>query len=170
MDTYSPVARVTRRRMLSLMTLALSAFVALGAMPAMAAPPSKVTVVAAGEIQPTGNPLVFELEGFAVGTRVGAMRYDGLVQITDIDEETGVITDTLTETFTAPNGDTLTILCIQVATPVADGVYEGVDTWTVIGGTGKYAGATGSGTGTTQVDLNNLTFGKQLTGVISVKP
>lgn len=38
---------------------------------------------------------------------------------------------------------------------------------TVIGGTGQCAGATGSGTGTTYVDLNQGTFAKVLSGRIS---
>ena len=35
------------------------------------------------------------------------------------------------------------------------GVFVGTDQWTVIGGTGRFAGATGSGTGVTHIDLNN---------------
>ena len=35
------------------------------------------------------------------------------------------------------------------------GVFVGTDQWTVIGGTGRFGGATGSGTGVTHIDLNN---------------
>ncbi len=56
-------------------------------------------------------------------------------------------------------------------TPVAGspGLFLGTDSWTVIGGTGKFAGATGSGTGVTHVDLNpsKLTFTKDFTGTIT---
>ena len=80
---------------------------------------------------------------------------------------TGSNTDTLTETFTAANGDTLTILCNQVIEEISPGVFHGTDTWTVIGGTGRFSDATGSGTGHTYVDLNAGTFTKELTGVIA---
>ena len=36
-----------------------------------------------------------------------------------------MITDTLVETLTAANGDTVTLLCHQVATPVSPGVLHG---------------------------------------------
>jgi hypothetical protein len=81
---------------------------------------------------------------------------------------TSPTTDTLTETLTAANGDTLTILCNQVIEETGvPGVLHGTDTWTVIGGTGRFSNATGSGTGETNVDLNAGTFTKQMTGVIS---
>lgn len=92
------------------------------------------------------------------------MSYNADVEITSVDPVTGIITDVLTETFIAPNGDTLTILCNQTARPVDPGVYVGTDEWTVIGGTGRFSGATGSGTGTTNVDLNTGTFTKSLVG------
>jgi hypothetical protein len=72
-----------------------------------------------------------------------------------------VITDTLHETLTAANGDTVTITCHQVADPTkTSGVYLGIDKWTVTGGTGQFSGATGSGVGKTSINLNNDTFGK----------
>jgi hypothetical protein len=37
----------------------------------------------------------------------------------------------------------------------------------VAGGTGRFSGATGSGTGDTTVDLSSLTFTKEGTGTIS---
>jgi hypothetical protein len=69
--------------------------------------------------------------------------------------------------LTAPNGDSLTLLCHQSATPIGNtGVLHGVDQWTVIGGTGKYAHAIGSGTGST--DIYNLKrFAKLDTGTIT---
>jgi hypothetical protein len=46
-------------------------------------------------------------------------------------------------------------------------VYHGTDVWTVSGGTGRFSGATGSGTGDTTVDLTNLTFTQDGTGSIT---
>jgi hypothetical protein len=71
------------------------------------------------------------------------------------------------ETLTAANGDTLTLRCDQTATPKKPGVLHGVDTWTVIGGTGRFANASGSGTGTTDADLNKGTFTKMMSGSIT---
>jgi hypothetical protein len=80
---------------------------------------------------------------------------------------TGPNTDTLTETLTAANGDTLVTLYEQILEEIGPGIYRGTDTWTVIGGTGRFSNASGSGSGETSVDLNTGTFTKELTGVIS---
>jgi hypothetical protein len=67
----------------------------------------------------------------------------------------GALTDTLTEKLTAANGDKLTVLCRETATPTGStGVLHGVDRWTVIGGTGRFSDAAGSGTGKTCVYLH----------------
>lgn len=81
-------------------------------------------------------------------------------------DENGVITDVLIETFTAASGDTLSIRCDQVVVTGDGGLFHGTDTWMVIGRTGRFEDATGSGTGTTVVD-NLETFTKELTGTIS---
>lgn len=119
-----------------------------------------------GTVTPTSE-VSFVLAGTGKASHLGKVGYQGVVQITDEDKDTGVITDILTETFTAANGDTLTLLCNQVATPVAPGVYDGVDQWTVMGGTGRFENAEGSGTASTHVDLNAGTFTKELTGTIA---
>ena len=98
---------------------------------------------------------------------MGAFTYVGNVTVTSMDPDSGVITDILIETLVLANGDLVVIRCDQVATPLPSGVLVGSDTWTVIGGTGRYQGATGSGTGTTYVDLEAGTFTKVLSGVIS---
>jgi hypothetical protein len=133
-----------------------------------ATPKPPVLAVAAGTVTPTG-PSTFELGGIALSSRLGASSYAGNVTITAMDDA-GVITDVLIETFTAANGDSLTILCNQVAVPIAPGIYRGTDTWTVLGGTGRFAGASGSGTGVTDVDLNTWTFTKTLLGSITIAP
>ena len=136
----------------------------LSAMPAFAAPPSSVTVVVDGTVAPTGAT-AFELEGVGVGSRIGAFTYHGDVEITGV-TATG-LTTTLIETLNLGNGDTVTILCLQEAVEAGPGLFVGSDTWTVIGGTGRYSNATGSGTGTTNVDLNAGTFIKVLNGTIN---
>ena len=48
------------------------------------------------------------------------------------------------ETFTAANGDTLTATVDGQATPVSPGVLSTVEVYTITGGTGRFADATGS--------------------------
>jgi len=111
------------------------------------------------------GPTSAALNGSGISAFLGLTAYAASVsEITPTDIG---LTDVLVETLTAANGDTITILCKQVAIQQASGVFQGSDEWTVIGGTGRFAGASGSGTGITHVDLNNGTFSKQLTGIIS---
>jgi hypothetical protein len=81
----------------------------------------------------------------------------------------GGFTDTLIETLTAANGDTLTVKCIDVATPIPGrpGMYQGKGQWTVTGGTGRFSGVTGSGSADALIDLNQNVFSKQSNGTIS---
>ena len=113
----------------------------------------------------TGTSLA--LAGTGNASHLGKVSYKGSGEITSEHPVTGVITDTLTETLTAANGDKLTILCRQVATPTSPGVYNGTDHWTVTGGTGRFSGATGSGGGDTHANLNADTFTKAATGTIT---
>ena len=104
----------------------------------------------------------FTLNGAGKASHLGKVSYTAVGQITS------ATTDVLTETFTVANGDTLTILCNQVLEDLGGGVlFHGTDTWVVIGGTGRFSGATGSGTGATYVDLNVGRFTKELAGTIS---
>jgi hypothetical protein len=121
--------------------------------------PFKASV--SGTVTLTGQ-LTFELAGSGKASHLGKVKSyqaDGSF--------TGPNTDTLTETLTAANGDTLIILCNQVLEEISPGVFRGTDTWTVIGGTGRFSAATGSGTGETNVDLNAGTFIKEMSGTIS---
>jgi hypothetical protein len=129
--------------------------------------PFKASVV--GTLAPTG-PGAFHLTGAGRAIHLGNVKtYVADVQITGGDPVNGPLSDVLTETLTAANGDTITIVCQQVATPVSPGspVLDGTDTWTVVGGTGRFSDASGSGTGHTHADLGQGTFTKEMTGSIS---
>ena len=69
---------------------------------------------------------------------------------------------TFTETLTAANGDTLTL--VDNITIVSSTQATGV--WTVTGGTGRFAGATGSGTSLT-THTGGVAFTQTWTGSIS---
>ena len=117
-----------------------------------------------GAVAVTG-PTSAVLNGSGMASHLGNTAYTG--NVSDITPTASGFTDVLVETLTAANGDTITILCNQVAVQESPGVFVGTDEWTVIGGTGRFEGATGQGTGVTHIDLNNGTFDKQLTGTIS---
>lgn len=142
-------------------------FVLMGVTPAQAAAsqPTPLKADVSGTVVSTG-PGSFALTGAGNSTKLGRLADTGSVHITNVDAN-GVITDVMIETLTAANGDTLTLRCDQTATPSKPGVLHGVDTWTVIGGTGRFANATGSGTGTTDADLNKGKFTKSMTGSIA---
>ncbi|MBM2811515.1 MAG: hypothetical protein HW416_2274 [Chloroflexi bacterium] len=158
-----------RWRLLPLVAVLALGLVGIGANSVSAAAP-KVPVKASvsGTVSPTGLSPTYVLAGTGTASHLGKVKsYKANVVITGGNPVTGPITDTLTETLTAANGDTLTILCQQVASLISPGVFHGVDQWTVIGGTGRFSGATGSGTGDTYIDLNVGTFTKALTGAIT---
>ena len=69
---------------------------------------------------------------------------------------------TFTETLTAANGDKLTLLD---STTIVSG-SEATGTWTVVSGTGRFTGATGSGTSDT-IHTGGSNFTQTWTGTIS---
>ena len=58
-------------------------------------------------------------------------------------------------TFTAANGDTLTTTVVGRATPTTPGVLSIVEDYTITGGTGRFAGATGTFTLQSTLDPDN---------------
>jgi len=73
------------------------------------------------------------------------------------------------ETLTAANGDTLVLTGPHdIGCPTGrPNAVHGTGDWTVTGGTGRFAGATGQGTFDGRADFNQGTFSFQLTGTIS---
>jgi hypothetical protein len=70
-------------------------------------------------------------------------------------------------TATAPNGDTLTYFLSAQFCPDASGVFNGVGTYQITGGTGKFAQATGSGQFIGLADFGAATYDCLLSGTIS---
>lgn len=72
------------------------------------------------------------------------------------------------DTFTAANGDrVMTAITMQLC-PIAPGIYHGVGTYFVTGGTGRFAGATGSGVFDGTGNFNTGTIICVLNGTISM--
>jgi hypothetical protein len=69
--------------------------------------------------------------------------------------------------FTAANGDTLTADFTGTATPIAPGVLYIEETATITGGTGRFAGASGSFTVERLFDIGAGTTTGSFTGTIS---
>ena len=74
-----------------------------------------------------------------------------------------------TETLTAANGDTLTIVSTDVACPIPglNLAFHGTGHWVVTGGTGRFAGASGQGTLDGHSDFGAGTFQFTVTGSVS---
>ncbi len=72
------------------------------------------------------------------------------------------------ETLTAANGDTLVLTGDHdQGCPTGPNAVHGTGDWTVTGGTGRFAGATGQGTFDGVADFGQGTFSFRLTGAIS---
>lgn len=139
--------------------------------PAARAVPFEASV--SGSILPDADGVTFELVGDEaidlVAWGMGEIAYAAQGTLTEFSDDGVPTRDVLTETLTAANGDTLTIRCEQVLERIGPGVFRGTDTWAVVGGTGRFSGATGEGGGETFVDLAAGTFAKELTGSIAYR-
>jgi hypothetical protein len=77
------------------------------------------------------------------------------------------------EILTAADGDQLTLTILDKPCPVdgEPGIYDGISTYSITGGTGRFAGASGKGMFDGRGDFtdpNNLTFTYTFNGTISI--
>ncbi|HJQ43901.1 MAG TPA: hypothetical protein VJ831_12505 [Jatrophihabitantaceae bacterium] len=147
--------------------------VGVGAQAASAATSVPLKAFYSGTFTPTST-------GFAVGgtghaTTLGNSSNQGTVVIQSQPNPscptTGfvVIND---ETLTAADGDQLTLSILDQPCPVTGepGIYDGVSTYHVTGGTGRFAGASGQGWFDGRGDFtdpNHLTFTYTFNGTVS---
>jgi hypothetical protein len=98
-----------------------------------------------GTIAFSGNTATTAGTGNA--TLMGRIRSEGGLTIVgqpSCGNEVGFAAE-MQDTFTAANGDkVMTAITMQLC-PIAEGIYHGVGTYVVTGGTGRFANATGSG-------------------------
>ena len=109
--------------------------------------------------------------GTGNATHMGRIASDGNLAIVGaascIDNEVGFAAE-MQDTFTAANGDkVMTAITMQLC-PIAPGIYHGVGTYVVTGGTGRFANATGSGVFDGTGNFNTGTIICALTGTISI--
>jgi hypothetical protein len=155
------------RRRLLFVTLA-AGLLGLGAQPASAAsshPTFKATFSGAISFNADGT---ISFVGSGSATRMGHITNHGTIVISGNGSCPGGKTNTNTETLTDNDGNTLTITSQDVGCPVSPGLFHGMGNWTVTGGTGRYARASGSGTTDGYTDFNSGTFTMTLIGTLSI--
>ena len=147
--------------------LALAALVVLGLAGPVAAGdqvPFKGSLDGVAKVTPRTPPFVFvNIEGEGHATHLGNFE----VSIPHVaNRSNGAAAGSFV--FTAANGDTLTADFIGQATPTdVPGVRSIVATATITGGTGRFAGATGSFFGEGLTDMVHGTFTESFDGTIS---
>ena len=100
---------------------------------------------AEGHIAPTSETTT-AWSGTGLATHLGTVAGAGSIAITGGDESCpGGLANVHTATLTAADGATLTLTSSDVACPVSAHEFQGSGHWTVTGGTGRFAGVTGSG-------------------------
>lgn len=153
---------IVRRPAFSIFAVvALALAVAGNSASAMTSVPIKATVTASLSIT-NGT----ELTLLGIGDQMTASHLGKISYSASGTYDPTTATDVLTETLVAANGDTLILLCFQTLT-IAPPLATGIDTATVIGGTGRFSGATGTLSGTTSIDLNTGIVIKTFAGTIS---
>lgn len=122
------------------LVMALAVATSVGPAAAADLVPFKGSLEATATVTPLEPPVAsVVIDGSGIATQLGryTLHFPHLVN-----QATRVGTGTYT--FTAANGDTLTADVTGQATLVAPGVLSVAETATITGGTGRFAGATGS--------------------------
>ena len=116
------------------------------------------------------SPSTATTAGTGNATHMGRISSDGNLTIVGEvncnDNEVGFAAE-MQDTFTAANGDTVTTAITMQLCPIAPGIYHGVGTYIVTGGTGRFANATGSGLFDGTGNFNTGTIICALNGTIS---
>jgi hypothetical protein len=111
--------------------------------------------------------------GSGQATHLGAITESAVVMVdfSTLNPATGCADEIRTSTLTAANGDQITLqgpsVAVRNCLPFASPTWQ--DLWTVVSGTGRFAGATGSGTNTVSINRTTdpVTSVTTFTGTIS---
>ena len=159
-----------KRRMLVVMLIAMGT-IGIGANSASAAAghqvPFRASYSGTAAFNSTTGTALFT--GTGIASHLGLSTNENHITVTGPDTSCpGGFANKNVETLTAGNGDKLMLTGPRdVGCPTRPGVVHGTGDWTVTGGTGRFAGATGQGTFVGGADFNQGTFSFQLTGTIS---
>ena len=149
--------------------LPLLAALALSAMTASASENLPFRLGDEGTITFT-SPSTATTAGTGNAIHLGNIMSDGSLTIvgqTGCNGDVGFLAE-MQDTFTAANGDEVTTTITMQLCPIAPGIYHGVGTYVVTGGTGRFASATGSGVFDGTGNFNTGTIICALTGTISI--
>jgi hypothetical protein len=117
------------------------------------------------------SPSAATTTGTGNATQLGRITSDSSLTIVGeascIGNEVGFSVE-MQDTFTAATGDKVTTTITMQLCPIVPGIYHGVGTYVVTGGTGRFAGATGSGVFDGTGNFNTGTIICALTGTISI--
>src|SRR5215470_16390973 len=116
------------------------------------------------------SPTTAVFTGTGIATHLGLSTNENNITVLGPDSScSGGFANKNVEMLTAANGDTLVLTGPHdVGCPTGrPNAVHGTGDWTVTGGTGRFAGATGQGTFDGGADFNQGTFSFQLTGTIS---
>lgn len=162
----------------ALLAIGMSALLALlssaGAPRALAATQVPFTAQFSGAItfSPTPSGFPVHVSGTGGGSHLGRSTNGGtVVLLNETNSEcptTGFVVLN-TQTITAANGDRVFLTITDHPCPAGGpGLFSGSDPYTITGGTGRFAGASGGGTFVGNGNFNNNTFSYMFSGAISV--
>jgi hypothetical protein len=138
-----------------------------GPSPARAATRVEFTALLTGKATITGAGR-FAFAGGGTSSPYGPVRNAGGIRLTGVGVScVGGLANTNVERLSFVGGDTLTIRSLDVACPVGVMKFRGTGTWTVTGGTGRFARATGSGSAVGGANFVARTFRMRLQGTIT---
>ena len=122
-----------------------------------------------GTVSPPNGPPPVDLSGAGTATLLGASTNSGHVAVTGPASscpDTGFAVQN-DEILTSPDGGQIMVTIRDESCPISPGVFHGVGTYVVTGGTGRFAGATGHGTFDGNGDFTQGRFSFTLLGTIS---
>ena len=139
-----------------------------GLQPAFAASQVAFKASYSGVITPPHGPPPVDLSGTGTASHLGKSTNSGHVAVTGPSSCANGFAVQNDEVLTSTDdGDQITLTIHDESCPISSGVYHGVGTYVVTGGTGRFAGATGQGTFDGHGDFNQGTLTFTLTGTIS---
>jgi hypothetical protein len=149
-------------------------FALLGAIPTSAAAstevPFRATLTETSSAAPCGGTLLcVTVNGIGQATHLGrTSESSSPVVDTSTSPAPGCFSETRTTTLTAANGDQITLAGPGQVCNTSPTTASTLDTWTVTGGTGRFSGASGSGTGSAAIDTTTGNAVSVFTGTLSV--
>ena len=99
------------------------------------------------------------ITGTGLVEHLGTIKLAGITTVTVSQECKDGRTTIENETFTSANGDAVFSSAMGVACPTSQGVFQLTAPFTIIGGTGRFAHASGSGTTQLSVVFTSATTG-----------